>query len=475
MTAENRIRLRYVLADFLSTNLAVFLFNICRYYELPKAYTTFNAPGDFLRSPMVMAGQILFPLTMLLIYYLSGIYTRVYLRSRLSELLTTLTTAIIGTLLIIFVALINDLSLDRTRDYSLFLIALGLLFVIVYIPRLLLTLRMQRRIARGDVSFNTLIVGYDYSSEPFRQQIERLTPGLGMKVTGLVVDGDQPGRPMEINGLPVYGLETVDEVVGRCNIERIIVIPHPASWNNTVRTVNRLLPLNCPILIPAESLPPLMFSASIISLRSEPYIDISSSRQSASTMNIKRAFDVVASALVLLVTFVPGLIAALAVKIDSRGPVFYTQPRVGRHYRQFNIIKLRTMYTDSESDGVERLSRKGDPRVTRVGRFLRRYRLDEFPQFLNVLRGDMSIVGPRPERRRFVQEILQREPAYTFVFSVRPGITSLGMVKFGYASSIDDIMRRTRYDILYVEHLSIINDLKIILHTIDTVFSGKGV
>ena len=475
MKPETRIRMRYVLADFFSTNLAVFLFNIFRYYELPKAYTTFLGPEYFLKSPMVVAGQIFFPLGMLLVYYLSGIYSRVYLRSRVTEFLTTLSTAAIGTLLIIFVALINDLSLDRTRDYSLFFVAFALLFVIVYIPRLLLTLRMQRRIVRGDVCFNTLIIGYSDYPGMFREQIGRLLPNLGMRVVGLVDEQDSPERLPDIDGLPLYRLKEISGVIFEKNIERIIIIPHPDSWHRTVKLINSLIPYNRPLLIPAETLPPLMFSASIVSLRSEPYIDISSSRRSASTMNIKRAFDVLISVIVLLVTFIPGLFVALAVKLDSPGPVFYTQRRVGRHYRPFTIIKLRTMKTDAEIDGVEMLSHKGDPRVTRVGRFLRRYRLDEFPQFLNVLIGDMSIVGPRPERYRFVREIIRREPAYTFVFSVRPGITSLGMVKFGYASSIDEIMRRTRYDILYVEHLSVINDLKIILHTVNTVLSGKGV
>ena len=474
MNAENRIRMRYVVADLLSTALAVLLFNIYRYFDLPSAYSSFNTLGQFLRSPMVLAGQLLFPPAMLLVYYLSGIYSRVYMRSRVSELLTTISTAVIGTLVIIFVALINDLTLERYHDYSMFLMALGLLTVIVYIPRLLLTCRMQSRIRRGDVAFNTLIVGYGSHPELFTEQLNRLIPNLGLRPVGFV-DAENILSSDAVPPLPMSAINEITDTINRLNVSRIMVIPNPGSWERTVGIVSSLIPHDLPILIPAESLPSFMFSASIVNLKSDPYIDISSSRQRASTMNLKRALDVVVSALVIVVTFIPGLLAALAIKIDSRGPVFYTQTRVGHHRRLFTIIKLRTMHVDSEADGVARLSRSGDPRVTRVGRILRRYRIDEFPQFINVLLGDMSIVGPRPERPQFVDEILRREPAYTFVFSVRPGITSLGMVKYGYASTLDQIMRRTRYDMLYIEHLSIINDLKIILHTINTVVSGKGV
>lgn len=192
-------------------------------------------------------------------------------------------------------------------------------------------------------------------------------------------------------------------------------------------------------------------------------------------MHIKRLCDVILSLLALVVVFVPMVFVALAVKIDSKGPIFYRQNRVGLHRRQFKIIKLRTMRCDAEADGRPRLSRPGDTRVTRLGRVLRKYRIDEIPQLINILLGDMSLVGPRPERPEFVEEMRLRNPATTLIFSVRPGLTSLGMVRYGYASNIDGMMRRLQYDLLYLENMSLLTDLKIILFTVRTVLLGKGV
>ncbi|MDE6782463.1 MAG: exopolysaccharide biosynthesis polyprenyl glycosylphosphotransferase, partial [Paramuribaculum sp.] len=453
MSGERRQRIYYVVADYLSTNLALLLFNVFRYYDLDVANKGFFTLGNFLASPMLVAGQIAFPVYMMGVYYLSGFYSPAATRSRTWEFSTTFVTALIGTVSLIFAVLINDLTTDRRHDYLLFLMLMVILFGVVYIPRLLITMHGIRKIRRGRIFYNTAIVGYGSHPELFDRQCAQVNYVPGLRVTAYV-DAE--------NGSGGDTLSDIDDIVTLCakkNIERIVVIPHPYGWESTLGVLDKLFMLGIPVYIAADGLPPYMFSAQLAGVTADPFIDISRTHMSASTINIKRAIDVAVSALMIGVAAVPVSLMCLAIMIDSKGSPIYTQLRVGRDKRKFRIIKLRTMRTDSEHGGPE-LSHPGDPRVTRLGHFLRRYHIDELPQFINVLKGDMSLVGPRPERPHFIELILRENPSYTLIHRVRPGITSLGMVKYGYASTVEDMVKRLHYDLLYLQNISLTNDMK---------------
>ena len=193
------------------------------------------------------------------------------------------------------------------------------------------------------------------------------------------------------------------------------------------------------------------------------------------TRSVKRFVDIVVSLVAMILLLPVYAVLAIWIKLDSKGPVVYKQERLGLHRKPFKIYKLRSMVNDAEPDGKPCLSTDDDHRITRVGKVMRKYRLDETLQFLNVLRGDMSLVGPRPERAYFVDQIVERAPYYTTLHQVRPGITSLGMVKFGYASSVDEMIERSKYDLLYLDNMSLFNDLKIIIYTIKVVIKGTGI
>lgn len=197
-------------------------------------------------------------------------------------------------------------------------------------------------------------------------------------------------------------------------------------------------------------------------------------QQNLLIMGFKRLADIVFSMLALLLLWPLLILIALVIWLDTGGPILFQQERIGQGGHPFRIIKFRTMTVDAESQGPQ-LSFPEDKRQTRVGSFLRRYRLDELPQFINILKGEMSLVGPRPERRYFIEQISQSTPDYPTLLQMRPGLTSWGQVRFGYASTIEQIEERMLYDLYYVRNFSIQFDLKIILHTIRIVFSGKGV
>jgi lipopolysaccharide/colanic/teichoic acid biosynthesis glycosyltransferase len=160
-------------------------------------------------------------------------------------------------------------------------------------------------------------------------------------------------------------------------------------------------------------------------------------------------------------------------KMTSKGPVFYKQQRIGINEQPFNIYKFRSMYVDAEKFGPQ-LSKDNDPRITKWGRIMRKTRLDELPQFWNVLRGDMSIVGPRPEREHFIQQIIAKAPGYKLLLSIKPGITSIGQVNYGYAENVDQMCQRMLFDLRYLNEVNILTDINIILQTVKVMVQGKG-
>lgn len=187
----------------------------------------------------------------------------------------------------------------------------------------------------------------------------------------------------------------------------------------------------------------------------------------------KRVLDLLASVTGLIVLSPLLLITAIFIKLESKGPVFYKQFRVGLYNNQFQVIKFRSMRSDAEKDGAQ-WAQKNDTRVTKVGKFIRKTRIDELPQLINVLKGEMSIIGPRPERDVFIEELEKEIPYYRFRHAVKPGITGLAQVKYPYGASVEDAMWKHKFDIFYIKHHNFWADVKIILLTIKTVFFAKG-
>ncbi|NPA67380.1 MAG: sugar transferase, partial [Chlorobi bacterium] len=204
-----------------------------------------------------------------------------------------------------------------------------------------------------------------------------------------------------------------------------------------------------------------------------PLLIISHTAMPAWQESLKRVIDVVFSLAALIVLSPFFLIIGLIIKIGSEGPVFFKQERIGLHEKPFIIYKFRSMYIDAEKDGP-RLSAAGDKRITPFGRFLRKTRLDEIPQFFNVLKGDMSVVGPRPERRYYIDKIVEKAPYYLNLLKVKPGITSWGQVKFGYAENVEQMIQRLKFDLFYVENRSLYLDFKIMIHTVLVILKRDG-
>lgn len=475
MRIQTRLQLTYIFSDFIMLNIGWLLFNVARYYTLPATLLPDSLPL-FLCDRQLMLGQWLVPPVMIALYAVSGAYNKAgtLYRSRFDEFLNTAVVSLIGMLGIFFIALLNDNIPERMTNYEL-MAALFMSFLVpTYAGRYVITAATAAKIRSGRYNVNALIVG---ASPAFGRKIERIRQSSEM--SGLMpvvcVAHGHIADAGTIGGLPVFGNDDIPSLCRRYDIGAVIVLPSDGNVSMGAQ-LSALYKLNKPLFVSAELMGAGALLPRVAGVANEPLIDITNANIAPSVWNIKRLSDIVVSSLALILLSPVMAAIALAVRSDSNGPAIYRQPRVGYHGKEFDILKFRSMRTDAESDGHPRLSSgTADRRVTRVGRFLRKYRLDELPQFWNVLKGEMSLVGPRPERRYYVDKIIEKEPWYALVQQVRPGITSWGMVKYGYATGVDEMVERCSYDLLYLRNVSMPVDLKILFHTVSTVFKGKGI
>lgn len=459
--------MKYVVADFVTANVAVFVFDIARYRILGSQATGFTDLPSFLCAPILVAEQMLLPLMALFIYLLSGYYNKPFHKSHVQEMFLTFGSSMANTLLIYFALLVNSRTSIRMTSYELLFYLFAALFISCFAGRFIVTRSTARRMRLGRLRFNVAVAGNNARGQSIAEGIMANSSRTGYRFAGFIAlpGEDAATSACDMDGAPAFCKSH--------DIYEVVVAPLRQDESYLSELLNPLFKLMIPLKVSAMSVPALSSSIKLQSIYEEPYIDITSANITESTRNIKRFLDIILSAGALTVLMLPMAVIALAVRRDSPGGVIFRQERIGYHGKPFTIYKFRSMRTDAEKHGP-RLSSDNDTRITRIGHFLRKYRLDELPQFWNVLKGDMSIVGPRPERRHFIDKIIEVMPQYALIHQVRPGITSWGMVKYGYASSVGEMVERVRYDLVYLANMSITADTKILIYTVKTIIKGRG-
>ena len=420
-------------------------------------------------------GLFVVPAGWLILYTIQGTYRNVLRKARLKELTGTFFATVIGVVIIFFLILIDDTVSSYRTYYASFLFLLLVHFTLTYIPRLIITSRTVLAVHNRRIGFPTLMIGSGHKAMQTYLDLENQETYSGERFVGFVDMADE-GRPSELERLmPRLGtVADIKRIVSQQNIEEAII----ALEDNDKELISKILLAidtsgDIIIKITPDARDLIVGSVKQESIFHSPLIVINNRLMDEWQYSLKRLFDIVLSLLAMVLLSPVYLITAIIVKCTSPGPVFYAQERVGYHGRPFKMHKFRSMYIDAERFGPA-LSKDDDPRITPFGRFMRKVRLDEIPQFYNVLKGTMSIVGPRPERQFYIDQIVERAPEYMLLQRVKPGITSWGQVKYGYASSVDEMLERLRYDLLYLDNMSLSTDLKILLYTVLIIIQGRG-
>lgn len=468
---NRRLSIIYILFDVLGAQLAWSLFFFFR--KLVIEQKIFGPDYTIKADNRLLLGLALIPLFWVTLNFLAGFYNNPLRKSRLSDLGMTFFITLSGTIVLFFALILDDVIIKYSNYYLSFAVLFLLQFLLTYIPRFFITSHTVHSVHKGKIGFNTLLIGANGRALDIYRKISSQPRSTGNNFIGFLSKPGQDNSELEKYIENLGSFDDLERILNSKNVEEVIIAIENAEKEELGKLIAYLR--NTSVIIKAA---PVMYDLllgriKMSTILGTPLIHIYSYSMPSWQYNIKRILDYCIAFFSLILLSPLSLALAIIIKVSSKGPVLFRQRRIGKNGKEFMIYKFRSMNINAEKEGPS-LSSKDDRRVTTIGRYMRKHRLDEIPNFFNVIKGDMSIVGPRPERKYYIDKILMKAPHYRHLLRVKPGITSWGQVKFGYASNVEEMIDRLEYDLIYLDNMSLYVDFKIIIYTLLTIIRGRG-
>jgi len=452
-----------LLLDYLAASVAWFAFYYFR--KVSIEHVEFEVGTSF------YWGITIIPVLWVLFYYFQGTYHEIRRLYRFKLFNLTFVATLLGSLSLFFTLLLDDEVDNYQLYYKSFLLLFGIHFFVTIIPRFIFITILVSRIHSGKAGFRTLLIGGSDKAIEIYNEIIGLPKSTNNFIGFININGVD--RQLE-SKLPYLGhADSIEKILLENPVDEVIIALESIEHDKLKSIISRIEGGNLVIKILPDMYDILSGSVKMTNIFGALLIEVNAESMPLWQQAMKRFMDVFLSVIAIFLLIPVYIFLAIGVKMSSAGPIFFLQERIGLNGIPFKIIKFRTMYVDAEKLGPQ-LSSSNDPRITPIGRFMRKLRFDEFPQFFNVLRGDMSLVGPRPERQFYIDQIVQIEPQYLHLTKVRPGITSWGQVKYGYAENVEQMLQRMKFDLLYMKNRSLALDIKIMFYTILIVVKAKG-
>ena len=463
--SKSKEKILILLTDFITVNLAFIIFFTLRVQ---------SGMFDLVIMPEFILPMLAIYFYWLIIFTFVGMYRTWFAASRFDELSTLFKATFVGIFILFFVIFLDDYVHDvASSTRILIFIYWGLLLVLVGSGRMIIRSVQRNLLIKGIGRRCALIIGFNEKAFEVFDTLEQHR-GLGIDAEAFVaVNTDNTGK--DYKGIKAEGsIENLEELISKYNVQEIIIALEKDNHDVLVEVISKTEGKGIKLKIVPDLYEILSGQARTSQIYGMPLIDIMPELMPEWEKKLKRLLDIVISFILLLISLPVVIISAIAIKLDSKGSVFFKQERSGMNGKSFKMVKFRSMYQDAEKLTGPVWSQKDDPRITKVGRIIRKLRIDEIPQMYNVLKGEMSLVGPRPERPFFVEKLSEQIPYYKRRLKVRPGITGWAQVKHKYDESIEDVKIKLRYDLFYIENMSIRMDMKILFRTIFVVIFGKG-